>query len=284
MANKCHQVAAAVLSACAASSLASASFTASASGPFNSDGSIGSAGNGSFTYTYTGPNTILGSVQFSGTVTSGGVGSYLTEARWNVKNMSSNAAAAIQPFTSGTTWTGPQSANITRSLFMWAASGSQFSFEAYESFNDGGIDATWTDVSFAFSAASIANLGFFEPGDLTFSLEGSSFDTEIALYTAAGSLIGTNDDFSGNLWSQITSNLAAGDYYVIVGGYNSTFSNGAAGAGTAAGNYALTVNGNAAASGSLAAGSFASFSFTVPTPGALALLGAGALIGRRRRG
>jgi len=283
MANKCHLVAAAVLSASAVASLASAAFTASASGPFNSDGPIGSAGNGSFTHTYTGPNTILGSVQFSGTATSGGVGSWLTEARWNIKNLGSGAASAIQPFASGTTWTGAQTANVNRSLFFWAASGSQFSFEAYESFNDSGVDAIWTDVSFAFSAATITNLGFFEPGALTFSLSGSTFDTEIALYSAAGALLATNDDFGGNLWSQITSTLAAGDYYVIVGGFNSEFSNGAASAGTATGNYALSVNGSAAASGSLASGAFASFSFTVPAPGALALFGAGALVGRRRR-
>jgi hypothetical protein len=283
MANKRHLVAAAVLSASAISSLASASFTASAAGPFNSDGEIGSAGNGSFTYTYTGANTILGGVQFTGTITTGGVGSYLTEARWNVKNLGSGAASAIQPFASGSTWTGSQTTNVNRSLFLWAASGSQFSFEAYESFNDSGIDATWTDVSFAFSAASVTNLGFFEPGDLTFSLSGSSFDTEIALYSAAGTLLATNDDFGGNLWSEVTSTLAAGDYYVIVGGFNSVFNNGAASAGTATGNFALSVNGNSAASGSLAAGDFASFSFTVPTPGALALLGAGLLVGRRRR-
>lgn len=284
MALKSHLVAAAVLSASAVASLASANFTASAAGPINSDGPIGSAGNGSFSATYTGPNTIFGNVQFSGTVTSGDGGSFLSEARWNIKNLGTGAASAIQPFTSGGTWSGSQSATVNRSLFLWASSGSQFSFEAYESFNDGGVDAIWTDVSFTFSSANITNLGFFEPGDLIFSTGGSSFDTEIALYSAAGTLIGTNDDFGGTLQSQITANLAAGEYYVIVGGFNSVFNNGAASAGTAAGNYALSVNGNAAASGSLAAGNFASFSFTVPAPGALALLGAGVLVGRRRRG
>lgn len=284
MALKSHLVAAAVLSASAVASLASASFTASAAGPFNSTGAIGNAGNGSFSATYTGPNTIFGSVQFSGTVLSGGVGSWLSEARWNIKNLDTGAASAIQPFTSSTTWVGAQTANVNRSLFLWATSGSQFSFEAFESLNDTGIDAVWTGVSFTFSSASITNLGFFEPGDLTFSTSGSNFDTEIALYSAAGTLIGTNDDFGDDLWSQITANLAAGEYYAIVGGFNSAFNNGAASAGTAAGNYALSVNGNAAASGSLAAGNFASFSFTVPAPGALALLGAGVLLGRRRRG
>lgn len=261
---------------------ANAQFVATNAGPIDSDGPIGTGTNGSFGATYGGAGTIFGSVDFSGDLTSGGVGSYLSEARWNVKNLNTGAAAAFQ-FASGNTWTGTVNVAATRGMFLWASSGDNFSFEAYESYNDGGIDANWTNVSFTFNSAAIGALGNVNAGDIDFDTFTSTFDTELAIYSANGTLLGTNDD-TGGLQSQVLINLAEGDYYVIIGGYNSLFGDGGASGGNAAGDFVLNINGANAASGTLAAGGLAAYSLTVvPTPGALALLGLGGLVTARRR-
>ena len=64
-------------------------------------------------------------------------------------------------------------------------------------------------------------------GPVTVSLLGSQFDTTLAVYDgiscdpAAGDLIECNDDFSGNMESQITFQAVSGNQYLIeVGGYD----------------------------------------------------------------
>jgi hypothetical protein len=55
---------------------------------------------------------------------------------------------------------------------------------------------------------------------------GSTFDTEIAVWDSAGTLIAQNDDIApGNLPSQIVRSYAPGDYLLAVAGYNAVFSN-----------------------------------------------------------
>ncbi|MFZ2875749.1 MAG: hypothetical protein WAZ94_14840 [Phycisphaerales bacterium] len=261
---------------------ANAQFVATNAGPLTSDGPIGAAGNGTFGATYSGAGTIFGSVDFTGDLTSGDIGSYLSEARWNFKNLNTGAASAFQ-FASGATWTGTVNVAANRGMFLWASSGDNFSFEAFESYNDSGTDASWSNVSFTFNSAAIGTLGNVNAGTIDFDTFTSAFDTELAVYTEAGVLLGTNDD-TGGLQSQVVQNLAEGNYYVIIGGYNSLFNNGAASGGSAGGDYVLHVNGANAASGTLAAGGLAAYSLTVvPTPGALALLGLGGLVTARRR-
>lgn len=121
---------------------------------------------------------------------------------------------------------------------------------------------------------------------------GSNFDTEMGLYDSLGNRIANNDDegelsrsalsFGTGSGEQIGgigfgdaggpfigagqngATLAAGDYYVVIGGFDTVFgaSNFAVTAGAATGNYKLTI---------------------VPAPGALALLGLGGLVAARRR-
>lgn len=127
------------------------------------------------------------------------------------------------------------------------------------------------------------------PGDFltidTFgsTLTGGSFgngnDSEIGLYSSSGALIATNDDAdfgAGNLLSYLgfggavdtVGDLAAGTYYIALGGFNTDFGPafGAVSTSPVNGNYKLTINTN------------------VPTPGVMALAGlAGFAAARRRR-
>lgn len=104
------------------------------------------------------------------------------------------------------------------------------------------------------------------------TLTGGQFgagDTEIGLYDSLGNLIASNDDAGfPQLWSRVNQGggLAAGDYYIAAGAYNTIFSSGfnvtVTDAGTPTGDIKLTI---------------------IPTPGAMALLGLGGLLATRRR-
>ena len=60
-----------------------------------------------------------------------------------------------------------------------------------------------------------------QAGNWTFSLCDSAYDTKLAVGTTiCGEEVGYNDDFCG-LQSEITANIAAGTYYVVVDGYSS---------------------------------------------------------------
>lgn len=101
----------------------------------------------------------------------------------------------------------------------------------------------------------------------TIDTNGSSFDTEIALFNSVGALIGSDDDSGAGVASLLTSpnGLPAGQYYLAASGFNSAFSAGfGATAGTAAGS--LIVNG-----------------LSIPTPAGITLLGVAGLVTARRR-
>lgn len=134
------------------SALALAGFTATGAGPYNSDTSTPGAPNGELTWNYAGPDFTPGSLLFSGLATSGGVGSYLSELRWRITNPGGQSGY-LQP-TTGTTWTGtlpigPASFSGLQTIFTGTSVGTWL-FQAYESFDDAGLDAWWNDVSFGF--------------------------------------------------------------------------------------------------------------------------------------
>lgn len=270
----------------AVAGFANASFVMSGAGPFVSDGPIGTATNGHLTGTNTGGSSIIGSITFSGDLTSGGVGSFLTEARWNIKDVTTGVTASMQPFASGTTWSGTQSVTKTIGLVAWYNGGDSMDLESYESFNDSGTDATWNNVSFTFNDATVLNYGSYLTTDsITIDTIGSSFDTELALYSSNGTLIASNDDAVG-LQSVISAGtLAQGSYYVLSGGFNSAFNNFSASAGTAAGNMLVQINGANKFTGAHAASTFEIGRFeVVPEPASMVALGLGALgLIRRRR-
>jgi len=123
---------------------------------------------------------------------------------------------------------------------------------------DGTLDAGAVDW-YSFSLTETLDL------DINTLLSTGIGDTELGLYDVDGNLIASNDDWGGGGYlSQILATLDAGDYYVALGGYNTTF--GSIGwqvdGGTATGDYTLQI---------------------VPEPAALVLIGLGALTLIRRR-
>ncbi|QOJ01673.1 MAG: PEP-CTERM sorting domain-containing protein [Phycisphaeraceae bacterium] len=280
---------AAVLAVAALAGSAMADFnTGIQAGPFNSDGPAGFAGNGFFDFNYTGSNFFVGGIRIRGDATSGGVGSFLSELRFRVL-LGGSAVHTSGQLIAGTSWVGTQAVDHTGAAGIGLVNGNTYRVEFWESFNDTGVDATWTNVQFDFIAGTpptppqATKLGFYGPGAFDINTFGSGFDTELGLYNEFGALIATNDD-TGGLQSQILANLGNGKYYIAVGGFNSTFA-GAFGAvgGAANGDYVLNINGDPVAADNLGAQQIDWYCFTVPTPGSIALLGMGGLLAARRR-
>ena len=277
-------VAVALLGAAAAH----ADFTVTAAGPINSTGAAGDAGNGTINATYTGANSLFGTLNFSGDLTDGGVGTYKSEARWRITNSTLGGAADFQP-TTGNGFSGTINVTKSVSVLAWANQNDAFSFEAFESFNDSGLDAYWTNVNFTFTGSvTPTNLGTYVSGtSLSFDTFTSSFDTELALYTAGGVKIAENDDAGSGLQSEINAGvLADGNYLLVAGGYNSSFGNGFAFGGAASGSLNVNVNGSSVFAGDHATNNLDTFAFSVgpvPEPGTLAVLGLGLVPFLRRR-
>lgn len=285
-----HLVAAATVVAAVGLGSARASFVASNVGPLNSAGPVGDAGNSIFTSTYAGANDLFGRLTFAGDLWSGGTGSYQSEARFKITNQTTAGSAFLQPSTLGSTWTGSVPVSVTANALVWANSGDTFQFESWESYDDPGLDAWWTDVSFTFdNSVSVTSLGSFASGSsFLFDTEGSTgmSDTELAGYQTNGTFLSTDDDSgTGYLSSLNLGVLPIGDYYLVMGGYNSSFGTGFAFPGTDLGDYNINLNSVSVATGTLASGEFRVLSFSVvpePTSVSLLVLGGLALLRRRR--
>lgn len=260
-------------------------------GPIVSDGPAGSGSNGSFTFNYAGPAFRIGGITFEGDATSGDVGSFLSELRYRVVDPAGNifdsASIAAGTTWAGTTHVGPGTSVTPAAFGAEVNSVGMYAFSFWESFDDGGVDAIWSNISFTLNpwmppvAPSNTFLGVTN-GNVDINTFGSSYDTELGLYDADGALLANNDD-TGGLQSQILSSLADGTYYVAVGGYNTAFASGfAVTPGSAAGDLLLAVNGLTAAATSTP-NQVLWYSFTVPTPGACALMGLSGLVALRRR-
>ncbi len=134
---------------------AMAGFTATNAGPLASNGAAGAATNGVFTYNHAGADFVPGTLIFSGTATSGGINSYLSELRWQITNPALQAGSIS--VASGTSWTGAQAIGPNtytglEGVFTGTSVGA-WEFRAFESYDDSYsdpslVDATWTNVSF----------------------------------------------------------------------------------------------------------------------------------------
>lgn len=135
-------------------------FTMTGAGPYDSVNTTPGAPNGSFSFVYGGPSFTAGNVSFSGSLTEVNTGTYASEARFCLTNpggtryCSSNLTSttgftgtiaisnANVPFTTGspTNPTGSVLAGSTANAGTWTAG-------FYESYDDSGTDARWTNVS-----------------------------------------------------------------------------------------------------------------------------------------
>jgi hypothetical protein len=233
-------------------------------------------------------------------------------------NAAANTAVTNPAYPGGTTVyrvvTSPQSGQASNSfnttLTFTGAFGNNYSggdlwFNFRQTFNGTNV-INWNNISITLilgqnytpgapaavqpSAIDLGVLG--GPGNYIIDSLGSNFDTELGLYDQAGNLISNNDDFGG-LQSLINVSadtaflgLNPGEYFIALGGFNTAYgaTDFAVTAGTAAGDWDLSVNGQLLESGALASGEIQWFKFTVvPAPGALALLGLGGLAAARRR-
>lgn len=277
---------------------AQADFTVTGAGPYNSDGAAGAGTNGIFSF-IAGESGNFNRVRITGTATSGGVGSYKSELRYRI-NADGAATRDSSAVASGSTWSGGIAVDNTQSFARFTfTSGSSYNVNFWEGYNDSGIDATWSNVSFTFyrvQPPSCTNLGYIDRGSFTLDTLGSALassnDTEIGLYDANGALIATNDDINsgaGNYLSSIApGSLADGTYYVAVSGYNSTFDAdwGVSSSSAYTGTTTLNIsNGTSTVSRSdaLGAGGINWYCFTVPAPSSIALAGVAGLVAIRRR-
>ena len=108
----------------------------------------------------------------------------------------------------------------------------------------------------------------FAPFELN-TFTGTTIDTELGLYDAAGNLVINNDDAGGTLQSQLDfpTGLAEGFYFLVVGTYNTTFNpiDFDVTLGGAGGSYTLT-HPNGLETGTLGAASFEWYRLEVGSP------------------
>jgi hypothetical protein len=162
----------------------------------------------------------------------------------------------------------------------------------------GGSNATWNNLTVTIDSqaatgpASFNDLGVVATTSDVFSINtfGSAFDTELGLFNGWGGLVDANDDAGGTLQSEIAGlQLAAGEYYFNLGGFNTIYGAGGfeaivdATLGSEGGTFVGDING-INFGGTLSADSNLWYRFeVVPTPGAAVTFGLAGLIGLRRR-
>lgn len=305
---------AAGLALTASASAQTLQFSAGAAGPLDSAGALGDAGNGSFSFNYAGAAFTVGDIIFTGDLTDGGVGTWGSEASVAVTNP--GGIVGTVGLGSGTTFAGTVAVGpntIGGGSALWGNDVvGTWTFEFFESFDDAGIDATWTNVNFDFydfapvgppantyvgvnpnttetGPLNLAEVTWYSfdvaggAGAQPWSIDtfgstntGGSFgddDTEIGLFDSAGNLIASNDD--ADFGAGILTSLL--DDTTVGALADGTYY-------VAVGSFNTVYGpGFAADSTSTATGTnVVNFSF-VPAPASAALLGLGGLAAIRRR-
>jgi hypothetical protein len=243
-------------------------------------------------------------LNLSVTEINGTTGDFVSENRLRLW-VPGSAVASVASFTltpGGSGYTGTVNATATVYLPLNATfdPAGSWSYRFFHTLDDAPLtqdDAEVTNASLDFNfsvvAPSATNLGNIAGPALNFNTEGSVItsgnDTEIGVFGADGRFLGTDDDSgTGNLSSLNLASLPDGIYYIAVAGYNAAFADGftATTNSTATGNVVVNVTNGTdtlTGGGALASRQIQWYTINVPTPGALAILGMGALIGGRRR-
>jgi len=198
--------------------------TVNGGAPINSGGNIGTGSAStrltslvSLNYTFTNSFLWTGSVTASGSLLSGGIGSWSSEARIVVTSPSNGISSSpdIQPSLLTTAWTGTRVVPArTQNLAGFSGTpfnpiGQTFNFRFYESFNDTAAttDATWTALSLTFNAASpppvaptAINLGSVSNSSYPAPVSGTLASGQVAWYkfnVAANTVLDMHTYFSG---------------------------------------------------------------------------------------
>jgi len=277
----------------AMSGSALAQFSFFDAGPVNSGGAVGSGDNGIIVFAYAGPSFAVGDITLQGDLTEVLGATYGSEARLRItapggQTWDSGPWTATNDFT-GTIAVGPS----TQGSFGLGTQGAgNWTFEFWESYDDGaGADSFWTNLNITVDEFQVPpppssfDLGTFS--SVTQIETDGAYDSEIGLYDANGTLLGNDDDGGNGVGSLLNfggGGLADGTYYLAVSGYNATFANGfAVTAGSASGQTNLLFDGVLVDTRDHAANTVDWYSFTIPAPSGMALLGLGGIAAVRRR-
>jgi hypothetical protein len=170
-----------------------AGFVATNPGPLNSVGPVGDPGNGFFNYNYAGADFAPGNVTFTGVATAVNPSTYQSELRWRITNPAGSFVDGPQ-MSSVSTWTGPATIGpVSWSLSsMTGSSVGNWTFGAWESYDDSGIDATWTNMSFTITDAVTWNCtNYFDEPSFLGALASPYYVEDFSTYTYGNPLNGS---------------------------------------------------------------------------------------------
>ncbi|MEI8282724.1 MAG: hypothetical protein WCG75_10000, partial [Armatimonadota bacterium] len=126
---------------------ASAQFTTTGAGPFNSWGYEGDPSNSHLLNSYAGTSTLFGNLAFTGTLHDVAAGAFASDSSWVVNNTTRVNSITLTPG-AATTYTTTTISGNNPGLF-WINHNDAFNFESAQNFDNdaGGNDAFWTGVN-----------------------------------------------------------------------------------------------------------------------------------------
>ncbi len=271
-------------------------FVVNTSGPHDSVGPWFTSGNEVLFPSYTGTTYLADKITVSGTLTQVHPESYASDSSWWLRaSTGTGTAFSIIPqmtFTSNYT-----SLNLSKDTHggYWIKNYPQYRFEAVEmgigNGDQPGVDAQWTNMTFEFHPqVPTISIGWNTSGTAVFDTGGSSFSTQLGIYSWDGILLDHVAGGSGSIPTLDAGNLTPGDYYLIVAASDGTFQDFAAMPGSESGDLTVSFNGESLFDGTLAAERVKIINLrVVPEPSTwalatIALLASIALHGKRKHG